>query len=233
MEQEITPADAGGPGGAAAPATEEVAEVEVEAAKPEPRRWPTAVLIAVGVGALLLGLVGGTLIKGGSSSEQTATTGTASVSSTSTTTSSSTTTTVQRTTTTTAAPTTTSPPTPEEVKAAFPGVFDSHRKALLDALGNDENIQSVDRFEYDEKTGAVVLAVTSRWASPDNQDQGAWEITRSAASLWEPGKGVWYSAVWAPSFQLVNSGRYRNCSGEFMVKLADARASQGDWTKSC
>lgn len=202
------------------------------------KRWSTGQLGAVAVVALLLGLgIGAAAASGGDEAgkEEEAASTSSTVASTTTERERTTTTTAPTTTSTTAAPTTTTTaaPTPESVAAAFPSQFEATRSELIDVLESDRNVQSVDRFEYDPAQGAVILAVTSTWASPDNQDEGAWELTRAMAALWEPTNGLWHDPTWSPALQLVNSGRYRNCTGEFMVLLADRRASQADWRANC
>ncbi len=162
------------------------------------------------------------------------------------------TTTVPPTTTTTVPPTatTTVPPTttttsgidlddPATAALFFIFQFESSRDAIIEVLENNINIESVDKYITEAETAGeptsaqVILDVTSGWASDDNQHDGAWEITKAMAILYEaPDKG-WYSEVWVPDFLLTNSGRDYNCTGDFMVQLADSRKSMSDWEAEC
>lgn len=150
-----------------------------------------------------------------------------------------TTTTTEATTTTTFAPTTTIELTPELSVLAFLLAFGEMRQDLIDALSDDINVQSVDKFvaeaqdEDDLLSVIVILDITSVWASPDNQHDGAWELMRAMALAWHPINGSWYQELWVPGFRLVNSGRTYECTGDFMVQLADARASRSDWEEQC
>lgn len=142
----------------------------------------------------------------------------------------------------TATPEPTATPTPEPLspeeeieiaQVAFGIVFEDTRTALIEVLADDINVQSVDRYEWDAELGAVVVDITSGWASPDNQVDGAWELTRAFAQLWAPADGAWHQDVWTPDFRLTNSGTVYACPAEFMVALGDVRASRADWQSTC
>jgi hypothetical protein len=193
----------------------------------KPRRWP----LWVGLGVLafvLLGVVGALTDTGDDErSEPNKIEADAPA----------TTATLEATTTTTAAPTTTSTMSPEQMvdvaKLAFGVVFDAQRVELAEAVQGDINVGSVDLFAYDGNTGVVTLDITSGWASPDNQVDGAWDLTRQLAALYSPTDGAWYQAEWVPGFTLVNSGVTYRCSGEFMARLATFSASRADWDAEC
>jgi hypothetical protein len=193
---------------------------------PTRRSWRTWQVLVVGVVLLLVGIVIGAVSNNGASTKS------ASVQSTSTT-SPAAATTAPRPTTTIAATTTTALPTPVSAAAGFPATFDSVRPKLLSLLQGDSNVKSVDKLVFDPGNGTVVLAVTSTWASPDNQVTGAWELTRSVATLWMPTRGAFYDPVWQPNFSLSNSGTNSLCKAPFMVSLADSKASQSDWQAQC
>ena len=171
---------------------------------------------------------------------------------TTTTTSTSTTTT---TTSTTEATTTTTQPlttttrgsveasTPLEAVTLFSMNLASFRESLIDIVGGWDDVESVDKLAvYTPDTGntendllgmAVDLDVTSVWASADNQEDGAWFITRALSTLWNSTDGGWYHELWSPGLRLTNSGTVYECSGEFMVSLADQFAGKSDWLAAC
>lgn len=141
--------------------------------------------------------------------------------------------------TTSEATTTTVELTPDLTAGLFFITIESSRDVILEVWADDINVESVDGFvvEYtnpnDPTSLTVILDVTSGWASEDNQHDGAWEISRAMAVLWHPEDGAYYNEVWQPVFRLVNSGRTYECPGEFMVQLADARASRMEWETTC
>lgn len=120
---------------------------------------------------------------------------------------------------------------PNTQEAAFRSAFTEGRAELLTVLEDDDNVESVDKLAYDAKKKVVIVDITSAWASPDNQEDGAWALTRAMAELWTPDTGAWWQDDFLPGFKLVNSGKVYQCSGSFMVKLGDASASRGDWKK--
>jgi|GEM_PF-2868609 len=143
-----------------------------------------------------------------------------------------TTTTTSSTTTTT----TTVPLTPEQEleikKLAFSTVFETSRLDLAGILTDDINVETVDKFVLDD-AGDIDLNVTSGWASPDNQVDGAWETTRALATLWTRDTGNWYQEGYVPGFKFTNSGTVYNCPGEFMVALGSLEAARSDWEATC
>lgn len=138
---------------------------------------------------------------------------------------------------TTAAPTTTIALTPEQeieiAKLAFSTVFEGQKMQVAEILEDSGNAETVDKFLFEMETGDLILDVTSRWASPDNQVDGAWEDTRSLAVLWGRPDGGWYQEVWTPNLLFTNSGTTYNCPGPFMVQLGSLEAGRGDWEATC
>lgn len=144
-----------------------------------------------------------------------------------------TTTTTSTTSTTT---TTTTPPSPEELRAEavdeMARRFEANRDSLAAALSDHDEVETLDRLLFEGET--VIIDVTSRWASPDNQHDGAWTLSRELATFWEPdGEGAWWQEAFVPNFRLVNSGRVYDCSGAFMVEMASLRAGRADWEATC
>lgn len=133
----------------------------------------------------------------------------------------------------TAAQTEPSAPSPEVQRTAFASVFEEDRVKLAQILESDDNVESVDKLAYDPASEVVTLDVTSTWASPDNQVEGAWAIVRLMSTLYDPDKGAWYQDGFVPSFVLVNSGSQYTQSGDFMLRLATFSASRDDWEKEC
>ena len=158
-----------------------------------------------------------------------------------------TTTTVQTTTTTIIAATTTTAgleaTTPSQAAALFTLMVAGSRDAIIDIIQDGGEVETVDKFvfEFPESGDAesdllglvLVLDVTSRWASRDNQEDGAWAITRVMSALWDPSEIVPYHELWVPPFRLTNSGTTYECSGEFMVRLASVQAGRSDWESEC
>ena len=124
-------------------------------------------------------------------------------------------------------------PTAEQYREAFITVWDDgFRGDLVEALGSSNDIESVDFLDFDAETDTVVIDVTSRWASPGNQVDGAWGITRTLAILWKDGS-VLGDPTWSAGLRLVNSGTAYTCTSDFMQRLADARAARSDWEAEC
>lgn len=145
-----------------------------------------------------------------------------------------TTTTAAPTTTTVATTTTTAPTTttePAVTQQSFQAIFDAHRPDFLAILQDDNNIETVDKFIYESGSGMIVLDVTSAWASPDNQVEGAWTIMRGMAALWQPGGP--FPDSFTPGLRLVNSGTRHECDSTFMLQLARTEAGRQDWAAAC
>lgn len=159
-------------------------------------------------------------------------------------TSSTTTSTISTTTTTVTPPTSLSPSTtttppvalaPTDYRTAAIAVWDaSLRQGLINTLGEDQSVQSVDLVLLDPSTDTVVIDITSTWESFDRQHDAAWEITRALAALWEANEHpVFRQPGWSPSFRLINSGATYACSADFMARLADVLAARSDWQAEC
>lgn len=214
---------------------------ETVVTEPKSRRlWKTWQLVTASLVALLIGAAIGGAGGGGDTDtnlaaqvDQKITTTTTKRTTTTEATSS---TTAKEPTTTTAAPTTTAPTTttvPPMTKDSFKTVFDGQRGEVLTILEKEDNIETVDKFVYDQGAGTVVLDVTSTWSSPDNQANGAWAIARGMAVLWEPGDGVWTSPGFTPNFTLVNSGRRYACPASLMLKLGGSEAARSEFESTC
>jgi len=155
----------------------------------------------------------------------------------------STTSTLQTTTTTqvttTSLQTTTAALGAESAADLFLTRFEVARESLIELWSQSPYVESVEELaaeadtEGDSLTIVVTLDVTSGRATPESQHEGAWEIMRTMAVLWNPLNGAWFNETWSPPFRLVNSGRSYECSAEFMVDLADARATRLDWEAQC
>lgn len=152
-------------------------------------------------------------------------------------------TTTSTTTTTTAAPTTTTtiPPTTttefvltaDDVRAfVFPAVFDTTRDGVLDILNSDYVVESVDRYEYDPDSGAVLLDITPAFDFDEGVRDDAWEVMRAMSAFWAD---TWYdpSSNWSPSLDVsISTAQYR-CTGDQMRAMEDARFSRTDWEANC
>lgn len=220
------------------PAPDALPQPPLEPEHTGPKWWQRSVPLWALILAAILGLALGAAA-GGSDRDETATVSDdAEVTATEreTTTTERETTTTERETTTTAAPTTTAL-TPEErrevAKQAFGGGFDATRGTLADLLNEDRNVETLDQLTYDAAADLVTVAVTSTWASPDNQHDGAWEISRMLATLYERDEGPWWSPDYVPNLTLVNSGTRYNCGAELMVRLGSLEASRDHWEAEC
>lgn len=160
---------------------------------------------------------------------------------TTTTSTTSTTTTTSLAPTTTTAPTTaTTEPTPERVMLALLLTFEDFRDTYLDAISGVGTVQSVDRFEMsaadenDPLSVRLVVDITSEYRTDEYIHDQGWELTRTLAILWKDDNlfGSW-GDTWAPDFSLIISGRSYECPDEFMLSLADARASRAEWEETC
>lgn len=203
------------------------------------RAWPTSAKVTSGV--LLVLFIVAAASGGTADDSEVATAGavestsTEAVAETTTTERQTTTTTRPTTTTTTTPPTTTTTLSPEQERGfavqAMQTVFDENRTGLADTLNSLTDVETVDRLVFENET--VVVDVTSGWASPDNQHDGAWTIMKAMAQFWEPNEGVWWQPQFVPNFQFVNSGRVYTCSGDFMVQMATLAAGRDQWEGSC
>lgn len=130
------------------------------------------------------------------------------------------------------APTTTL--SPADAKAAMIDAFTQTRNDFVPAIQASTDVASADKIEYDPVSDSIDVEVTSRWASPDNQVDGAWNITKLVAALWETeGSGLRRYPPYAPGFRLVNSGTVYHCTSDVMIAIAEIRASREDWQAQC
>lgn len=138
------------------------------------------------------------------------------------------------TTTTTTAPTTTTtapPPTEAEKKAAWAAAFEQIRTATADTLQSKASLQSVDRIEFDQGSGTVVIAVTTGYRTDEIIRDKAWEITGGMLAFWQdPSDRL---PDYSPAFRLVADQLTYSCSGDFMRQLADRRAGRNEWQSAC
>lgn len=117
--------------------------------------------------------------------------------------------------------------------------IEGSRDNVIEIISGLSDVESLNKYEFavtdegDFLSLRMTLDVTSAWRADDNQHEGAWAITRVMSIMWEEGEGVLHSEFFLPAFQLTNSGRSYECSGEFMARLADTRASQADWEAEC
>lgn len=199
--------------------------------------WPTSAKVTTGVLVVLLIVASASGADDPDDGEDVAATDTTEVERT-TTTERETTTTTERpttTTTTTEPPTTTTTLSPEEERfvavLAMQTVFDENRSSLAETLDGLIDVETVDRLAFENET--VVVDVTSGWASPDNQHDGAWTIMKGMAQFWEPNEGIWWQEQFVPSFTFVNSGRSYHCTGDFMVQMATLSAGRDQWEGTC
>lgn len=195
------------------------------------RSWPLWAQVLIGL-VLLLVVVGAA--GGGETDEEpvSADTTTTSVAETTTTTEATTTTTESTTTTEATTTTTLTPEQEREIAVVAMGVvFEDQRLSFAELLADLTDVETVDRLAFENET--VIIDITSTWASPDNQHDGAWTLMKAMAQFWEPNEGIWWQEAFVPNFQLVNSGRVYNCSGDFMVDMATLRAGRNEWEASC
>jgi hypothetical protein len=123
--------------------------------------------------------------------------------------------------------------TPEGARAAFASIFENGKTPLASILGDDRNVKTLDRFDYDAAAGIVTLGITSVWTSTVDQTTGAWELTRAVAELYKPDRGRWWQEAFVPTFRLINSGQSRTCTGALMVQLTEGTADRTAWEASC
>ncbi len=138
------------------------------------------------------------------------------------------------TTTTRPATTTTTRPSRDAQLVAFAQAFERTRVGLADAIKKDNpgSVSSVDRFEYDPTGPTVILSVTSDYRTAQYLQDSAWAVTKSMQPLWEA-KTIANLPDVIPRFRLtVGTVRY-NCPHDFMVRLAELRASREDWEATC
>lgn len=145
-------------------------------------------------------------------------------------------TTTSETTTTSSTTTTTEVTlTPQELRTlavlGMEVVFEEQRDTLADTLDSISDVETVDRLVFENET--VIVDITSGWASPDNQHDGAWNLMKGISQFWESGEGIWYQEAFVPNLTLINSGRTYACTGEFMVEMASLNAGRSAWETEC
>lgn len=120
-----------------------------------------------------------------------------------------------------------------EVAVLFTGMIEGDgREAVINMV--ETIADSVDNLTYDIPTNQLALAVTSGWASPDNQIEAGWDIARALKDLWgsrdgaEPAEDL----EW-PGFTLTVDGHQFNCPGDAMRSVAEARMSRAEWEDAC
>jgi len=122
---------------------------------------------------------------------------------------------------------------------SFAASFESMQVALMELLEKDIHVESIgnvsvgEGVDGDPRTVWVMIDTTSGWDANHKQHDGAWETLQSLAALYSEPDGVWYSEAWVPNLRLTYSSWVSECSGEFMVALADSRKSRSDWDAEC
>jgi hypothetical protein len=146
-----------------------------------------------------------------------------------------TTTTEATTTTTTTEPTTTTATVSADVaKAAVDSVFDNNRVQIAAIIQDNPNVDTVDSFELDLVVDRIRLDITSPFVTPENQADGAWELTRQLAEpLYSTDGGFFSTPQYTPGFELINSGTTYTCSSDFMIRLASFAAGRTDFENEC
>lgn len=123
--------------------------------------------------------------------------------------------------------------TPEQAREAFASIFENGRTPLASILGDDRNVRSLDRFDFDVAAGVVTLGITSMWTTTAERADGAWELTRAVAELYKRGGGQWWQEAYVPSFRLINSGQSHTCTGDLMVQFGNEEQGRPAWEASC
>ena len=101
-------------------------------------------------------------------------------------------------------------------------------------LEDTEDVESVDRLEFDGD--ALVVGITSGWASTESRQDAAWAIARELRVLWTddawpsefPREPVWFMDL----LLTVDDLRY-DCTGEAMRQLAERRLERSEWEAAC
>lgn len=121
-----------------------------------------------------------------------------------------------------------------EQRAVWADVVEAQRGEWVAALENTWDVESIDRLEFEGD--ALVVGVTSGWASPDRRQEAVWSIARELRVLWTD--DTWPSdilrdPVWFKDLLLtVDQFRYI-CSGETMRQLAERRLERSQWEAAC
>lgn len=134
----------------------------------------------------------------------------------------------------TIAPTTTRLASREQQLSAVAAAFEAIRVGLADAIESDNQVDvaSVDRLEFDQSGPTIVMNATSRYTTERILRDGAWAVTKSMQPFWSANNLASVPDV-IPSFRLTLSTVRYQCSGAFMVQLAQLRVSRDDWESQC
>lgn len=119
-------------------------------------------------------------------------------------------------------------------REVWAAVVEEHRVEWIDALEASPNAESVDRMEFED--GALVLGVTSGWASEGRRADASWGIARDVRDLWTDAawpEGVLREPVWHMDLVLTVDDLTYRCFGETMRQLAERRMERTDWEASC
>lgn len=118
--------------------------------------------------------------------------------------------------------------------AAMASAFEGVRVRLAEAVRTENrvDVSSVDRLELDQAGPTIILAATSTFTTDRILRDGAWAVTKSMQTFWEA-KNIASIPDVIPSFSLTLSTVRYLCPGDFMVRLAQVRASRDDWESTC
>lgn len=122
---------------------------------------------------------------------------------------------------------TTTPETLEAKKVRLAAAFDQNRVAIAEAIEEEVGLQSVDRYEFDQGPGTMIMVVTTGYQTEEIVRDKAWEITDVMLDFWREFTDL------SPGFQLTADQVSYSCPGDFMRRLADRRATRAEWQASC
>jgi hypothetical protein len=96
------------------------------------------------------------------------------------------------------------------------------------------DVESVDRLEFEG--GALVVGITSGWASSDTRRDAAWAVVRELRTLWTD--DAWPSdirrePVWFKNLTLIVDDIRYDCAGDTMRQLAERRLERAEWEAAC
>ena len=122
----------------------------------------------------------------------------------------------------------------DQQRVAWAAFVEAQRGEWIAGLEDTRDAESVDRLEFEGN--ALVVGVTSGWASSDTRQEAAWGLARELRVLWTD--DVWPAdlvrdPLWFKDLLLTVDDLRYECSGETMRQLAERRLDRSEWESAC
>ena len=121
-----------------------------------------------------------------------------------------------------------------EQRNAWAFAVEENRSSWIMQIEELDEIETVDRLDFED--GALVLGVTSVWASDDLQRDSEWDVVRWARFIWSDASwptDITRDPVWHMNLRLTVSNQAYDCPGDTMRSLAERRLERSEWETAC